>query len=249
MSKLTNKIAVVTGGNSGIGLASARRFKAEGAKVIINARNAQRLEETKQELGDEFTIIQADFSKVNEIEAFFKEVGEQHGKIDTLYLNAGIALFMPIEAMTEEVFDQMVSINVKGVFFGVQKALPYLNDGASILLTTSVVNQMGMPNSNIYAATKAAVKSLAKSLSSELLQRNIRVNAISPGPIETPIFAKMGMDDEQMQSMASGIISQIPMGRMGRSEEVAGTALFLASDDSTFIVGAEIEVDGGIATL
>ncbi|MCL4154695.1 UNVERIFIED_CONTAM: hypothetical protein GTU68_010240 [Idotea baltica] len=247
MGKLSNKVAVITGGNSGIGLATARLFKAEGATVIINARNAKRLEETRAELGDEFDIVQADVSKVSELDTFFKTIGEKYGKIDVLFLNAGVAYLMPLEAIDEATYDKQFDTNVKGVFFGVQKALPYLTEGSSILLTTSVVNQKGIPNSNAYAASKSAVRSLAQTLSAELVGRGIRVNAISPGPIETPIFGKMGMNDEQLSQMAEGFAAMVPMGRFGKSEEVAQTALFFASQDSSFILGAEIVVDGGLA--
>lgn len=249
MGKLSNKIAVISGGNSGIGLATARLYKEEGATVIINARNAQRLAETRAEVGDAFDVIQADFSKVSEIEHFFNAVGEKYGRIDVLFLNAGVAYFSPIEALDEATFDKQFDINVKGVFFGVQKALPFLSEGSSIILTTSVVNQMGMPGSNAYAATKAAVKSLAQTLSAELVGKGIRVNAISPGPVETPIFGKMGLPEAELQQMAQGIVSQVPLGRMGKPEEIARTALFFATEDSSFIIGTEIAVDGGMATL
>lgn len=246
MSKLQGKIAVVTGGNSGIGLASAQLFKEEGATVIINARNAQRLEETKKELGDTFDVIQADFSKTSEIESFFNQVGEKYGKIDVLFLNAGVAPFAPVEQVDEASFDYLFNVNVKGVFFGVQKAIPFLNEGSSVVFTTSVVNQMGMENASAYAATKAAVGSLTKTLANELIGRGIRVNSLSPGPIETPIFGKIGLDEEQLNEMAQGIISQVPLGRMGQAEELAKAALFLVSDDSSYVVGTELVVDGGM---
>lgn len=249
MKKLSNKVAVVTGGNSGIGLAAAREFKAEGAQVIINARNAERLAQTQTELGDEFDILQADVQKIDELAGFFQQVGEKYGKIDVLYLNAGIAWFAPIEQADEAFFDAQFNTNVKGVFFSVQKALPYLSEGASVIITSSIAGQTGMPNGHVYGATKAAVTSLAKSLSAELVGRKIRVNAISPGPIETPIFSKMGLPEEAIQEMAGGILQQVPMGRFGTSEEVAKLALFLASDDSAYIIGTDIEVDGGMATL
>ncbi|MEM1322778.1 MAG: SDR family oxidoreductase [Bacteroidota bacterium] len=249
MGKLSGKVAVITGGNSGIGLSSAQLFKAEGATVVINARNEKRLAETREQLGDAFDIVQLDVSKVSEIDQVFQQIGGKHGKIDVLFLNAGVAPFIPLEAYDENTYDHLFNVNVKGVFFSVQKALPYLSEGASVIITTSVVNQMGMPASSAYAATKAAVRSLAQSLSAELLPRGIRVNALSPGPIETPIFGKMGMNDEQIQEMAGGILQQVPMGRFGSSDEVAKAALFFASDDSSYVVGAELEVDGGMATL
>lgn len=250
MGKLTGKVAVITGGNSGIGLATAKLFKEEGATVIINARNAERLAETKTQFNGTFdAIIQADVSKVGQLESFFTAIGNQYGHIDILFLNAGVAYFAPLEAMDESTFDKQFNINVKGVFFGVQKALPYLNKGASIILNTSVVNQIGMPNANAYAATKAAVRSFARTLSAELVPKGVRVNAIAPGPIDTPIYGKLGLSEAQTQEMAKGIISNVPLGRFGTPEDIAKTALFFASDDSAFIVGAEIEVDGGMVNL
>lgn len=250
MSKLEKKVAVITGGNSGIGLASAKRFKAEGATVIVNARNAQRLAETQAENPDLFDdVFVADVSKVSELERFFAQIGEQYGKIDVLFLNAGVAYFAPIELLDEATYDKQFDINVKGVLFGVQKALPYLNEGASILLTTSVVNQRGMANSNAYAASKAAVRSLAISLSAELIGRGIRVNAISPGPIETPIFSKMGLPEDQLGHMAEGIRAGVPLGRFGTADEVASAAVYLASSESAYIIGEELVIGGGMGTL
>lgn len=248
MQDFQGKTVVITGGNSGIGLATARLFQARGARVITNARNAQRLAETQAEYSNLFDdILVADVTRVDELEQFYQEVGERYGKIDILFLNAGIAYFMPIEAMSEELYDRQFATNVKGVFFGVQKALPYLREGGNVLITTSVVNQIGMPNSNAYAATKAAVKSLTQTLAAELVGRKIRVNAISPGPIETPIYGKMGMSEEQVGEMASGILNQIPVGRFGTSEEVAEAAIFLAGN--AFVTGTEVVVDGGMSQL
>lgn len=249
MKKLANKIAVITGGNSGIGLATAQLFQEQGAQVIINARNEKRLKETKEQLGDQFDVLQADVSKVDELTAFFNAIGEKYGRIDVLFLNAGIAPFAPVDQVDEAFFDKVFNVNVKGVFFSVQKALPYLSEKASIILNTSVVNQMGMPQASIYSASKAAVRSLAQTISAELVGRGIRVNAVSPGPIQTPIYGKLGFTEEQTNEMAQGILSQVPMGRFGAPDEIAKAALFLATEDSSFILGAEIEVDGGMSTL
>lgn len=249
MGKLTGKIAVITGGNSGIGLATARLFKEEGATVVINARNESRLAEIRRELGDSFDIIVGDVSQVASLESFFRQVGQRHPTIDVLFLNAGIAQFAPIELMDEATFDRQFSTNVKGVFYGVQKALPYLSPGASIILNTSIVNQKGMPASSAYAATKAAVRSFARTLSAELITRGIRVNAISPGPITTPIYDKMGMEPDQVNDFTESMTQRIPLKRFGEPEEVAKAALFFATQDSSFVVGAELEVDGGLANL
>jgi len=249
MGRLENKIAVITGGNSGIGLATAKLFKKEGAQVVINARNAERLAETKEQVGDDFEVLQLDVSKVEEIESFFAQIGEKHGKVDVLFLNAGIGVFQPLEAWDETTFDRLINVNVKGVFFGIQKAIPYLAEGASIVINTSISNQIGMPASSIYAASKAAIRSLARTLSAELLPKGIRINAVSPGPIATPIYGKMGMPQEQLDEFAAGIQTQVPLGRFGTPEEVASAILFFASDESAYVVGTELEVDGGMTSL
>ncbi|MGB0522013.1 MAG: SDR family oxidoreductase [Flammeovirgaceae bacterium] len=249
MGRLENKVAVITGGNSGIGLATAHLFKKEGARVIINARNEQRLAETKAEVGDEFDVLQLDVSKTNELEQFYKQVGEKHGKIDVLFLNAGILILQPLDAWDEATFDHVIGVNVKGVFFGVQKALPYLAEGASIIINTSISNRKGIPTSSVYGASKAAIRSLARTLSAELLPRGIRVNAVSPGPVSTPIYDKIGMAKEQLDAFENGIKQQIPLGRFGTSEEVAQSILFYASAESSYVVGTELVVDGGMTTL
>jgi len=246
MKKMENMVAVITGGISGMGLATAELFKEEGAKVIVNARSTQRLVEAREDLnGRVDDIILADVAKTGDLEVFFKEVADRHGKIDVLFLNAGIAVFAPIQAVDEQMFDQLIDVNLKGVFFGIQKALPYLNDGASIILNTSIANQSGTPNTSVYSATKAAVRSIARSVGAELVERKIRVNAISPGPIETPIFNKMGMPEEEVTGLKQFAASLVPMGRMGDAKEIAAAALFLASSDSSFITGTELVVDGG----
>lgn len=250
MSKLNGKVTVITGGTSGIGLATAKAFKANGAKVITNARHAQRQAETQREHSELFDdVFIADVSKVNEIETFFKQVGEKYGKIDALFLNAGMGIPSPIGNVTEEQFDKEFNVNVKGVYFSVQQALPFLTKGASVILNTSIVNQKGMAGFSVYSASKAAVRSFARSLSAELIGQGIRVNAVSPGPISTPFFTKTGMTEEQINEVAQGILSGVPMGRFGAPEEVANYVLFLASDDSSYMVGTEVEVDGGMATL
>ncbi len=248
MKSLSGKVVVITGGNSGIGLASAHAFKTAGAKVIVNARNEERLQQTRQEYPNAFDdIFIADVTKVDQIESFYQQVANKYGQIDLLFLNAGIALFAPIEAIDEAFYDNIFNVNVKGVLFGIQKALPHLNEGSSIQITSSVVNQMGMPNASVYAATKAAVRSITRTIAAELAERKIRVNSISPGPIETPIFGKMGMAEEQVGEMAGSILSQVPLGRFGQAEEIAQAAIFLAQND--YVTGTEIVVDGGMSQL
>ena len=247
VKKLEGKVAVITGGSSGIGLATAKLFSEEGAKVVVTGRNQEALDKAEKELG--VTGIKSDSSILSDIDNLYKEVKEKVGNIDVLFLNAGIATLIPMEQASEEHFDSIMNTNLKGLYFGVQKALSYLNDGASIILTGSVINQKGIAGSTVYGASKAAVRSLARTMSAELIGRGIRVNIISPGPIETPIFGKMGMSEEQMKEMGDGFSQMVPMKRFGKPEEIATTALFLASKDSSYILGSEINVDGGLSQL
>jgi NAD(P)-dependent dehydrogenase (short-subunit alcohol dehydrogenase family) len=249
MSKLEGKVAVITGGNSGIGLESARNFINEGAKVVIFGRNKETLDKAAEELGSNAFPIQGDVSNLDELESLFKTTSETFGKVDVLFVNAGIAPVAPLEYATTDHFDQVFNINVKGAYFTVQKAVPYLNEGASVILNTSVVNVKGMQNMSVYSASKAAVRSLARTLSSELIEKGIRVNAVSPGPIETPIFNKMGLTQEQQDEFGTAVSSMVPMKRFGKPNEVANTVTFLASADSSYIVGSEIAVDGGLSQI
>ncbi len=245
--KLDGKVAIITGGSSGIGYATAKLFKEEGANVIITGRNQEQLDKASSELG--VTGITSDSSKLEDISNLYEQVKEKMGKIDVLFLNAGIAPFAPLEHVSEEHFDSIMNINVKGLYFGVQKALPFLSDKVSIIFTSSVVNEMGMAGASVYAASKAAVRSLARTMAAELVEKGVRVNVISPGPIETPIFGKIGMSEEQMAGMKEQISQTNPMKRFGKPEEIATAALFLASDDSSYMLGAEIRVDGGMTQL
>jgi NAD(P)-dependent dehydrogenase (short-subunit alcohol dehydrogenase family) len=247
--KLKGKVAVITGGNSGIGLATAKEFVEQGAKVVISGRDQKTLTEVAQELGPEALAVRADVGRLADIDKLFAAVRAKFGRIDVLFVNAGIGKFSPLEEVTEELYDSILQVNLKGAFFTIQKALPLLADGASIVLNTSINAHIGMPNSSVYAASKAALLSLARTLSAELVGRNIRVNAISPGPVTTPIFGRLGLPAEVLEQTRQSIVSQVPMKRFGRPEEIAKTALFLASSDSSFLLGSEIVADGGMSQL
>ena len=247
--KLDGKIALVTGGNSGIGLATAKLFNAEGATVIITGRNQERLKAAAQEIGEGTVAIQSDTSKLDDISSLFEEIGKRFKKLDILFANAGVATFSPLESVDEATYDRMMDINVKGLFFTVQKALPVLIDGATVVLNTSVASQSGFANTAVYSATKAAVRSFARTLSADLLERNIRVNAVAPGPIDTPLFGKLGLPEEAIEPTKAGFTEAVPQKRFGRPEEVADAVLFLSSDASSYILGEEIAVGGGITRL
>jgi len=249
VGKLEGKVAVITGGNSGIGLATAKEFKEQGARVVITGRDQQTLDDAKREIGSDVLAVRSDTSSLTEIDKLFAAVKEKFGKIDVLFVNAGIGEFAPIESVTEESFDSIMDINFKGAYFTIQKALPLLNDNASIVLNASIVAYIGMPNSSVYAASKAALITLARTLSAELVGRGIRVNVVSPGPVSTPILGRMGMPPEVLEETAKSIQAQVPMKRFGRPEEIAKTVLFLASEDSSFLLGTEIVADGGMSRL
>ena len=249
MGKLNGKVAVITGGNSGIGLATAKQFKEEGARVVITGRDQRTLDEARREIGDGVLAIRSDTSSLTEIDKLFAEVQEEFGKIDVLFVNAGVGKFAPVEAVTEEFFDSIMDTNFKGAYFTIQKALPLLNDNASIVLNASIAANIGMPNSSVYAASKAALITLARTLSAELVGRGIRVNVVSPGPVSTPILGRMGLPPEVVEETAKSFEAQVPMKRFGRAEEIAKTVLFLASDDSSFLLGTEIVADGGMSQL
>ncbi len=249
MKRLEGKVAVVTGGNSGIGLATAKRLQEEGAKVAISGRNKKTLDEAVKTIGNGVVALQADVSKMADVEKMYAEVSRKLGKIDVLFVNAGVAKFAPIAETPESMYDEMFDINIKGAYFTIQKALPLLNDGASIILNTSVVDKKGNPGTSAYSATKAALRSLARTTAAELAGRGIRVNAVAPGPIETPIFGKTGLPKEALDDFVKEAIPKIPLRRMGQPEEVAGAVAFLASQDASYITGVEINVDGGMGQV
>jgi NAD(P)-dependent dehydrogenase (short-subunit alcohol dehydrogenase family) len=249
MSKLQNKVAVITGANSGIGFATAKLFLQEGAKVVLTGRRAEALAEATKGLTGDFITFVGDVSKDDDNVRLIQEATAKYGKIDILFLNAGIAPPVPVTDITAEHYHQIFDINVKAPILTVKEALPHMNDGGSILFTSSIVNQKGFEGFGVYSASKGALRSYSRVLTNEVKSRGIRVNTIAPGPIETPIYGKMGLPTEVVEGMGSQFAQAVPLGRFGRSEEIATTALFLASDDASFINGIEIEVDGGLSQI
>ncbi|MES2239890.1 MAG: SDR family oxidoreductase [Bacteroidota bacterium] len=244
MNKLSNKIAIVTGGNSGIGYAAAKDFKENGAKVIITGRNEQATIKAAQELG--VTGIVSDQSDLKSIDSLVEEVKSKFGKIDIVFLNAGLAAFAPLDQASEEHYDSIMNVNVKGVYFTLQKLLPILNDGGSVVLNTSINASVGMPNSSVYAASKGALLSLNRVFATELAPRKIRINAISPGPVETPLYGKLGLSQEEVNGFGKVLGEKILLNRFGQADEIAKSVTFLASSDASFITGTELVVDGGL---
>jgi NAD(P)-dependent dehydrogenase (short-subunit alcohol dehydrogenase family) len=243
MSNLSGKTAVITGGNSGIGNATAKKLKDLGANVVISGRNPQAVENAANELG--VMGVVADQAILRDIDALVGQVKEQFGSVDVLFINAGVAAFAPVEHLSEEQFDATMNVNFKGAFFTLQKFLPILREGASVINLSSINAYTGMPNTAVYAASKAALNSLTRTAAYELASRKIRVNSVNPGPTNTPIFGKLGMPDEAIQEFASAMQDRIPLKRFGEPEDVASLVAFLASDDASFITGAEYNIDGG----
>jgi NAD(P)-dependent dehydrogenase (short-subunit alcohol dehydrogenase family) len=249
MAKLTGKIALITGGNSGMGLETAKLFAQEGAKVIITGRRQADLDAAVKSIGAAATGVAGDVSKLSDLDKLFAVIKEKFGKLDIIFANAGFGEVAPLPYATEDQFDRQFATNVKGLFFTVQKALPLLSDGASIILNSSIAAYKGMEGMSIYSATKAAVRSFARTWTSDLKGKKIRVNSLSPGPIETPIFGKMGLSEEQANGFKQAMPGMVPLGRMGKPHEIATTALFLASDDSSYVSGIDLTVDGGMAQV
>jgi len=247
MNRYTGKVALITGGNSGIGLSTAKRLKKEGATVVISGRDAKTLNAAAAEFG--FIAIRADVARLPEIEKMYREAVEKVGKIDVLFANAGIYKASSLAETTEAFFDESVDINFKGLFFTVQKALPYLNDGAAIILNSSTVTSKGWPGIAVYSATKAAVRSLARSFSAELLPRGIRVNTVSPGATFTPIFGRLGLSAAELDATAAALLKMVPIGRFARAEDIAAGVAFLGSSDAAYVIGGELTIDGGLGQL
>ncbi len=249
MNSFTNKVAVITGGNSGIGLATAKELHRRGAKVVISGRDQKSLTEASAAIGGDALAVRADVSRLADLDELFALVQKRHGKIDVLFANAGVAKFAPVSDATEARFDENMDINFKGVFFTVQKALPLLQDGGAVIFNTSFVDQKGWAGTSVYSASKAALRSFTRTLAAELVGRKIRVNAVAPGPISTPIYGRMGMSADALDQFASGVISQVPMKRFGEPGDIAKAVAFLASDEASYITGVELNIDGGLGQL
>jgi NAD(P)-dependent dehydrogenase (short-subunit alcohol dehydrogenase family) len=250
MERLKDKVAVITGGNSGIGLATAQRFVAEGAYVFITGRRQSELDAAVKQIGgNNISGVQGDVSNMADLDRLYATVKEQKGSIDILFANAGVVELASLGTITEAHFDKIFSVNVKGLLFTVQKALPLFHEGGSIILNASIATSKGFEAFSVYNATKAAVRSFARSWTADLKHRKIRINAISPGPIDTPIFYSSTLTEEEVNQIKASLVTAVPIGRMGSPDEIAKAVLFLASDDSSYITGIELCVDGGMAQI
>ncbi len=247
--RFDNKTVLVTGGNSGIGLATAMEFARQGARVIITGRDQATLDQAKAQLGAHAIALRNDAGDIHAAKALAADLQEQGITLDALFVNAGVAKFAPLESVEEDLWDQTFNTNVKGAYFAIQALSPLFNTGAAIVLNGSINAHIGMPNSSVYAASKAALISLAKTLSGELISRGIRVNVVSPGPVQTPLYGKLGVPAEQLDALAAGIQAQIPLKRFGTPDEVASAVVYLSSPEAAFIVGTELIVDGGMSQL
>lgn len=249
MDKLRGKVAVITGGNSGIGLATAKQFVAEGAYVFITGRRQKELDEAVKVIGENVTAVRADVSRSGDLDGLYSSVKNEKGRVDIVFANAGIGSFAPLGTITEEHFDSVFATNVKGVLFTVQKALPLMPEGGAVILNASIVSIKALPALSVYAATKAALRSFARTWTVDLKDRKIRVNALSPGSIYTPGVAGLVKTDEERDALYRQLGSLAPLGRMGQPEEIAKAAVFLASDDASYVTGIELFVDGGAAQI
>jgi NAD(P)-dependent dehydrogenase (short-subunit alcohol dehydrogenase family) len=249
MKKLSGKIAVVTGGSTGIGLATARRFVAEGAHVYITGRRQRELDAAVRSIGDNVTAVRGDVADLADLDRLYATVKENHGRVDVLFANAGGAEAAPLGQITEGHYDKWFGVNVKGLLFTVQKALPLMPDGAAIILNASIVSILGMPGLSVYSATKAAVRSFARTWTMDLKDRRIRVNALSPGPVDTPAVDNLAGSKEAKEQFKREVTPQIPLGRWGETDEIAAAAVFLASGDSSYVTGVELYVDGGMSQV
>jgi len=247
--KLQGKTAVITGGSSGIGLATARRFADEGAHVFITGRRQSELDRAKREIGRNVTTVQGDAADLDDLDRLYQTVAEERGVVDIVFANAGFVELVPIDKITPEHFDKTVGINLRGLLFSVQKALPLMKNGGAIVLTSSVVGVMGLPGHSVYGATKAGVRSFARTWAAELKDRGIRVNVVSPGATDTPIIDAQFTSARQAEAAKAAFAEQTPLHRIGRPEELASAVLFLASDDSSFVTGIDLQVDGGLAQV
>jgi NAD(P)-dependent dehydrogenase (short-subunit alcohol dehydrogenase family) len=244
-----DKIVVITGGSSGIGLAAAHAFEREGAKVVVTGRAPEALEDAAKALGKDAIVLKADVTREADLDLLIATVGERHGRIDVLFANAGVAKVAPLESTSAALFDEIMGTNFRGAYFTVQKALPLITDGGAILFTTSYFDQVGIAGTSVVSASKAALRSLTRTLAAELLPRKIRVNAISPGVISTPLFGKLGLPQEAVNEIGQALLAQIPVKRFGTADEIAKAVTFLASDDASYITGSELTVDGGRTEL
>ncbi len=249
MNKLTGKVALVTGGNGGLGLATAKRFAAEGATVFITGRRQAELDAAIREIGAGAIAIQGDIANLADLDRMFATIREHSGRLDILFANAGVGAFVPLGHITEAHFDQIFGVNVRGTVFTVQKALPLMRDGGTIVINGSMVSVKGMPAFSVYAATKAALRSFARTWSVDLKGRGIRINVVSPGTVITPGYKRSGLTDAQIDQLKEGVAAMTPLGRVGTSDEIANAVVFLASDESSYMTGADLFVDGGAAQV
>ena len=249
LSSVEGKVALVTGGNSGIGLATAQLFLQNGARVVVSGRDRTTLDIAQEKLGPDSLVLQVDVSKLTQLDSLYQAIHERYGRLDIIFANAGVAIPCPLEQMSEERFDTVFDINVKGTYFTIQKAVPYLQSGAKIILNASIAQYTGVPGLSAYGASKAAVRALARLFAAELAGRGIRVNVVTPGPIATPIWGRVDGSNELTPETEKRLVSRVPLARLGQPDEVARAVLFLASDASSYTTGCEIMVDGGVVDL